>query len=208
MGDNRIIPFILAAGMSNRYGKENKLLVPINGKTVLSHAVSNMRNAGYASINLCVGHEAALIRSELENEADDLKFIWIENYEKGQGESIKQAANHVLALAKREKIDGFLIALGDMPFIQPKTIQHFSSIFIGNGAKKIVRPIFHDGNVKRLGHPVFFPISFAQKIKLLAADEGAKEIIASYQNDTIYVSCSDKGIIIDLDKRSDFQKLK
>ena len=208
MGENHIIPFILAAGMSTRYGNGNKLLVPVKGQSVLRHAIHNMHGAGYASINLCVGHEEALIRSALENEAYDINFVSVENYKKGQGESIKQAANHVLALAKKEKIDGFLIALGDMPCIKSKTIQHLSTIFIDNGAKKIVRPVFNDGIAEKIGHPVFFPISFAEKILLLSQDKGAKEIIASHHNETIYVPCLDEGIIIDLDEEADFLQWK
>ena len=42
MKNNKILKLLLAAGRSNRFGSQNKLLELLNGKKVIEHTVENL----------------------------------------------------------------------------------------------------------------------------------------------------------------------
>ena len=47
----------MAAGISSRMGKENKLLLPINGETIIRKTVKNFLNISNAGIWVVVGYD-------------------------------------------------------------------------------------------------------------------------------------------------------
>ncbi|MCQ6258092.1 NTP transferase domain-containing protein [Pseudomonas sp. Q11] len=87
-------------------------------------------------------------------------------------------------------LDGWLIVLGDMPFILPSSIE------------QVVAQISEDGiSVPVLGgeygHPVGFGRAFGAKLMALTADRGAKVLFAGAR--VVEVAVDDPGVTWDVD---------
>ena len=61
----RIAALVLAAGQSRRMGAVNKLLIAIDGKPMLRHAVDAVLSAGIAPVVVVTGHEHAEVEAAL-----------------------------------------------------------------------------------------------------------------------------------------------
>ena len=94
---------------------------------------------------------------------------------------------------------GFVIALGDMPYIDPFTITRVATK-IAAGAS-IVIPT-HQG---QHGHPVGFSNKFRHALENLQGDEGARAIIKRYANEVETLATDDAGILADIDTLADLR---
>lgn len=193
---NKIECFILAAGMSKRMGKVNKLLKKINDNTVINHTLINHSESNIDNINLIVGYEKNLILDSIIN----LKFSIIENnnYEDGMLSSI---------LAISENIDhntsGIIISLADMPYVSSNDINKLIKVFNENNQKIICIPEYSG----KLGNPLLLPVeiykSLVNEKDKLSKDKGLKKIILEKKYNYKRVSLSE-GVTIDFDTEDDF----
>ena len=193
---NKIECFILAAGMSKRMGKVNKLLKKINDNTVINHTLINHSESNIDNINLIVGYEKNLILDSIIN----LKFSIIENnnYEDGMLSSI---------LAISENIDhntsGIIISLADMPYVSSNDINKLIKVFNENNQKIICIPEYSG----KLGYPLLLPVeiykSLVNEKDKLSKDKGLKKIILEKKYNYKRVSLSE-GVTIDFDTEDDF----
>ena len=193
---NKIECFILAAGMSKRMGKVNKLLNKINDNTVINHTLINHSESNIDNINLIVGYEKNLILDSIIN----LKFSIIENnnYEDGMLSSI---------LAISENIDhntsGIIISLADMPYVSSNDINKLIKVFNENNQKIICIPEYSG----KLGNPILLPVeiykSLVNEKDKLSKDKGLKKIILEKKYNYKRVSLSE-GVTIDFDTEDDF----
>jgi molybdenum cofactor cytidylyltransferase len=95
---------------------------------------------------------------------------------------------------------GWLIALGDMPYIQPGTIARILNAVGGDSA--IVIPTFD----RLRGHPVAFAGSFCSELMALQGDSGARSVVAAHGDRVILLPVDDAGVIADIDTADDLQK--
>lgn len=98
--------------------------------------------------------------------------------------------------------DGWLIGLGDMPFIHPQSIKKIAAKLAS--CQGIVVP-FHRTKQQR-GHPVGFGRTFADELCLLVGDSGARELIQRHHKSVRVVELDDDGIVFDIDTASDLEK--
>lgn len=96
--------------------------------------------------------------------------------------------------------DGWVIALGDMPFVKPETITELVSA-LQHGAL-IVMPSM-DG---KRGHPVGFSAKLRPELLLIQGDEGARAVVKSHGNALHMVETRDAGILRDIDTREDLSR--
>ena len=102
----------------------------------------------------------------------------------GMGDSI---AAGVAACAQ---LDGWLMVLGDMPFILPSSIERV----VDQIADDCVSVPVQEGEY---GHPVGFGRSFAPGLMALSGDRGAKGLFA--QGRVVQVRVDDPGVLWDVD---------
>nr|WP_283099450.1 NTP transferase domain-containing protein [Pseudomonas sp. MWU15-20650] len=102
----------------------------------------------------------------------------------GMGDSI------AAAVAASGSADGWLVVLGDMPFILTSSIE---SVVAGLAVSRIRVPV-HAG---RYGHPVAFGSGCAQALMGLSGDVGAKSLFASFR--VVPVNVLDPGVLWDVD---------
>jgi molybdenum cofactor cytidylyltransferase len=92
---------------------------------------------------------------------------------------------------------GWVVALGDMPWIETSTIARVAAA-IADGAT--VAAPFYRG---QRGHPVGFGASCFAALAALAGDEGARSILASHRDSVVRIDVDDAGTLRDVDRSAD-----
>ncbi|MEJ2618653.1 MAG: nucleotidyltransferase family protein [Candidatus Thiodiazotropha sp.] len=178
------VGILLAAGSSRRFGA-NKLLQPMAGGEPM--AVMAARH-----LMGVVPRGVAVVRAddtELSAALTELGFRVVVNRqsESGMGDS--------LAMAVRASIDagGWLVALGDMPWIMPQTIAQLVKR-LEQGAS-LVAPMYRG----QRGHPVGFTARWGKQLVDLSGDRGARQLLIDYSNELELLPTDDAGVLQDVD---------
>lgn len=186
---------LLAAGQSERFGPENKLLATVDGRSVVRAAARTLRAAPFDDLVAVVGHDAAAVSAVLPEE---FGLRHNDRYAAGQHTSVRVG----VAAAQKAGWDGALFALGDMPAVAPATIDALLESFIG-GSGTIVIPT--EGG--RRGNPVLFGASHFDALAEVAGDRGGRELIATHP-DVVRVPVDDAGIHRDIDRPEDLRSVR
>ncbi len=182
----KIAGLILAAGKSSRMGDDNKLMMPFQGKPMLSHVVDAAQSSNLFHVGVVVGYQSKTIKRFILNQ--NVQYIENNNWETGMASSL------VAGIGKLSQIDGYLIMLGDMPLITPDLINKI----IDYGADdKIIVPIKNG----KQGNPVFFGSDFREDLMALSGDVGAKKVIKENQSSVVEIEIQSNAIFKDFDTR-------
>lgn len=95
-----------------------------------------------------------------------------------------------------------MIALADMPWINPVTIAQVADA-LRSGA-----PIAAPAWQGQRGHPVGFSQAFGAELAALTGDGGAKSLIQVYRERVRLVDCADPGVLRDIDAPEDLHNSK
>ncbi|UGQ49343.1 nucleotidyltransferase family protein [Massilia endophytica] len=188
----RIAGILLAAGRGSRFSPDggcNKLLQPLaTGASVLAASARHMLAA--------LPEVVAVVRSGDEATAAELSALGCmvtECPDAHQG----MACSLVHGLRQAGYADGWVLALGDMPHVQPATIAALARA-LEEGAD-IAAPV-HDG---KRGNPVAFSRLHLPALLALQGDEGARGIV---RNSAVQeVPVDDPGIFRDIDTPADLR---
>lgn len=186
MQSDNIGIIVLAAGFSRRFnGDKRKALMP-DQSTVLDTTLRN--------IPLAISKRILVLRPGDEALAKKYQHQWniviAENSEQGMGESLCAGIRAV------SNWQGCLLALGDMPFIEPATYLMVQSSLKMHA---IVQPKYKE----QRGHPVGFQESLFPELKKLSGDKGARSIVKAHAEHIYELTCNDQGIVRDIDRPSD-----
>jgi molybdenum cofactor cytidylyltransferase len=92
---------------------------------------------------------------------------------------------------------GWVVALGDMPWILPSTITRVAGALADGAA---VAAPFHRG---QRGHPVGFGAPCLAALTVLSGDDGAKSVVAAHRDSLARIDVDDAGTLADVDRRAD-----
>lgn len=185
---------LMAAGHSQRFknasGGIHKLLYPCdaNNTAMLNMTYQKARRV-FLPEHICIVTNQA--EPQVHALASQLDSPIVQIQSNGLGESIAQA------ISNNQNWDALLILHGDLPFIQPSTIQ---AVYEAIQHHTIVRPSYHD----QLGHPVGFQKSLYPQLMALQGDQGASQILKHYPITTLPID--DRGTIQDIDHPNDLKK--
>jgi len=180
---------VMAAGFSRRFkasGGEHKLLAVLDGRPVLQHTLAHAAATGLDFFvvtrpeetqirGLIPAGRAVICRSE------------------GIGDSI---AAGVKASAQ---YDGWLIALGDMPFLTSKSMLAVAQALHHS-------PLARAEIAGEPGHPVGFQRAFYPALANLTGDTGARAVLNGAPCHR--VKLADKGCLLDIDSPQDLQLIR
>lgn len=180
---------VLAAGQGSRFRKvadaeKDKLLADCAGRDGAVRSVIEQ---------VLVNLPASLERRVLVTTEDRPRVI---RMAKGYGcetvliESTGMGDSIAAGVAACPQMGGWLIVLGDMPFILPSSIER---IVEGIAVDTISVPVLGG----EFGHPVGFGRSFAAQLMALSGDRGAKPLFASAK--VVEVAVDDPGVLRDVD---------
>ena len=194
-----ISALILAAGESIRMGKQNKLLLPLGGETLMVKLVKSVCSSNVDQVLVVIGHEAEKISRELK----DLPLIFVKNsnFRKGMTSSIKSGIEKVSL-----DCDGFLICMADMPLINSTEINTLLNAYFQKrvkGEKLIVVPVFQGQS----GNPVLFSCEFRNEILEHKKESGCKNVIMNNYEYVKEIEMDNDNILVDVDTMEDFQSV-
>ncbi|NMF90673.1 nucleotidyltransferase family protein [Aromatoleum petrolei] len=183
-----IVGILLAAGQGSRFGS-NKLCHPLpDGTPVAVRSATNLRGA-LGAVLAVVRPEDSLLRGHFD--AAGLPYVLCPDAEQGMAATLACGIRATACTA------GWVIALGDMPYIRPETIAAVAAA-IGGGA--LLAAPFVDGE---RGHPVGFAVSLKDELLALQGDEGARRVIVAHKEQLRRVHCDDPGVLADIDVPGD-----
>jgi molybdenum cofactor cytidylyltransferase len=192
-----ISAIVLAAGLSTRMGSENKLLLPLNGITIIETTLQHLLDAGIEEIIVVTGHEAAEVTAAIQH----LPVAIIHNsmYERGMTTSIQKGVEAATG-------DGYMICLADM-----FTILSSEYTSLATGFKKHL--LFDQDCIciprykNEKGNPVIFAASYKTDILLHREMEGCKAIVQSNKKHIRWIDMDTAHILEDLDYPDDYKKI-
>ena len=188
-----ISAIVLAAGLSSRTKKYNKLLLRYKKKKLIEHTLQNILESNIEYVIVVMGNNQNKIKKMIPYQ-HNIKTIYNRNYKSGMASSIKAGLKYL-----PKESSHFFIVLADMPEVKKK---HYNKMILATKKNKKV-PVVPYVNSQQ-ANPVLFSKNFIQKLKSLRGDKGAKKIL---QNETkIKIIFKDKALIKDLDSLDDFKQ--
>ncbi len=184
----RVAALVLAAGRSSRMGTINKLLINVDGKPMVRHAVDAVREAGLDPVIVVTGHERERVEAALAGLP--VRLVHNPAYAEGLSTSLKAGLAAVPPDA-----DGVLIGLGDMPQVRADDIERLVVAFNPVEGRAIVVPV---RNGKR-GNPVLWAKRFIPEMQKVAGDVGARHLIGAYPEAMAEVEMPSDGVLTDID---------
>jgi molybdenum cofactor cytidylyltransferase len=184
---------ILGAGESSRFGSENKLLTPVDGTPVIRRVAGIALESPLDEVVTVLGHDADAVAEALGGLP--VSTTYNGDYAAGQSSSLRCGID----LAHRSDWDAAVVLLGDMPFVNPTTIERLIEAYL-SGAGSIVAPQC-DG---RRGNPVLFDRSLYERLCSVSGDRGGRELVATHPG-TVRVHTDDRGVLRDVDTPRDLR---
>ena len=186
--DLKIVGLLLAAGSASRFGSDKLRHSLPHGVSIAVQAARHMK----AELERVV----AVVRPASEElaaalRADGCEVVICENAAEGMGASLACAARAA------GEVNGYIVALADMPFVRPSSIAAVRDALAGGAP--LVAPYFR----ARRGHPVGIAGRFSPELIALKGDEGAKSLLAANEQTVKKIPVGDPGVIRDIDRPED-----
>lgn len=160
-----------------------------NGQTVLDNTLSNIpASLTQRILVLQPGNEQLASRYQQQ-----WQIVYAQQAEHGMGESL---ASGIRAAQRLPKLQGILVALGDMPFIQTAT---FMQVAYALQPDNIVIPHYQE----KRGHPVGFGRDYFPALSQLKGDQGAQALLKQHPQHCHILDVNDAGILKDIDRPKD-----
>lgn len=184
---------VLAAGQARRFGAD-KLLQPLQGSPLISHAISAARAAPVLRI-VVVKRPGAALDAVCRAHADaDARIVLAECASEFLSDSLRTA------LAEARGADGTFVFLGDMPLV-PSDLPALMATRLGEAFA--VQPRF----AGKPGHPVLLSARAVTLAENVSGDRGAGEILRHHADEVAYIDTDDAGVALDIDTMADYDAL-
>jgi molybdenum cofactor cytidylyltransferase len=180
---------LLAAGHSTRFGEENKLLAELDGEPLVRRAARSLLSAELGGVVAVLGHQAGTVRDALEGLDVDTRLN--PDHEEGQSTSVRTGVE----AARERGWDAAVFGLGDMPSVDPASIDTLVSVYRERDETAIA-PAYEGVR----GNPVLFDREHFDALSSVRGDRGGREIVERVGT---LVGVDDPGVRTDIDRQSD-----
>ncbi|MCX2452276.1 nucleotidyltransferase family protein [Pedobacter sp. PLR] len=186
---------ILAAGNSSRLGKPKQLL-NYQGKTLLEIVSRAAIASSCKPIIVVLGAYATEISAK--HHFPELKYVINDQWERGMSSSIAVGMSAVLAI--NQDIQQVIIAVSDQPFISAEIFENLIKT-----QQLSDKGIIASSYAETLGTPVLFSKKYFPQLLSLQGNQGAKQLLNEYPEDSssLVFTLGD----IDIDTTSDYNNL-
>ncbi|MFZ5821571.1 MAG: nucleotidyltransferase family protein [Chloroflexota bacterium] len=199
-----IAAIVLAAGQSKRMGQP-KMPLPWGKTTVLGQVIATLQGAGAGRIIVVTGgaREAveALVARYASVSRGSLSTVFNQRYASGEMLSSVQAGLLELAGAGNPSAEAALIAPGDQPQVQERSVRLVVQAYLRSQAP-IVIPSFQ----MRRGHPWLVGRVHWQEILRMRPPDSLRDFLNRHADEIRYVQVDDPGVLQDLDTSEDYLK--
>lgn len=196
----RVVALVLAAGRARRFGSDKRQARLPDGRSLLQAVLQTQLKA-------CDDVIALLRRDDEWGQAlcNEMGVAWqvVADADLGMGRTLAAGLHMLMAqgdagergAGRLARVDAAIVALADMPAVQPETVRALIEAFRREG-----RPAWpwHAGQP---GHPRLLPRATWPALLDLSGDEGARHRLDWSQASRVDVP--DQGILIDIDTPGD-----
>ncbi len=190
----KVAGVLLAAGASRRMGR-NKMLLELEGESLVRRAAKRALAAGLSPVVVVIGHEADRVRAELKDL--QVEFALNPDYTGPTSGSLHQGL-HKLG----PDVDAAVVMLGDMVRVTEQTLAMLVA-----GARGTEAPLV----VSRYGSVTAPPLLFLRSLfgELLAwTGEGCgKAVVQAHSREAMYVD-RPEALLADVDTPEDFEAVQ
>lgn len=193
---------LLAAGRSTRMGKQNKLLAPFNGRSLVATVVAQVLATDIDHLIVVTGYESEKVKADIEqgtHSRENIQIIDNADYHQGIASSLGRGVK-----ALPDDTCGALILLADMPSITEQHIHQLVAEIRRTQGKDILVPCYRGTR----GNPVWWPREYFEEILALEGDVGARELLMTYAERWVTVEFSDDAILRDIDTIEQLDELR
>jgi molybdenum cofactor cytidylyltransferase len=194
--DKHIAALVLAAGESRRMGDANKLTIPVDGTPMVARVVDALQQSRVQRVIVITGHQPERIKEALSGR--DLRFVHNPDYAEGIGSSVRLGV-----AALDDDVDGALVALGDMPWVNTEVINRLVDAFTTDADLSIFIPMF----CGKRGNPVLWGSQHFPELLALSGDVGGKALFDRHATAICYVNVESASVNTDVDTPDALQKL-
>ena len=185
---------LLAAGRSERMGRNNKLLLNADGIPLVRKSAINILNSNVASMTVVTGFDENKIVNALSGL--NVNFVKNINFREGLSSSLKAGLANITPTPS-----AVIICLADMPKIQPEHINQLIENFNPLKGWEICIPT---NNGKR-GNPVLIGSRFFPYIFETSGDFGAKQVMKQHSDKIVEVEIGTSDIHFDIDTQDEYE---
>ena len=185
---------LLAAGRSERMGRNNKLLLNADGIPLVRKSAINILNSNVASMTVVTGFDENKIVNALSGL--NVNFVKNINFREGLSSSLKAGLANITPTPS-----AVIICLADMPKIQPEHINQLIENFNPLKGWEICIPT---NNGKR-GNPVLIGSRFFPYIFETSGDFGAKQVMKQHSDKVVEVEIGTSDIHFDIDTQDEYE---
>lgn len=180
----RINLILLAAGNSERFGKENKLITQIKDTAMIERALKLTKAYDWNKITVVTQYQEVYEMSKNYNAT----VAWNLRSDLGLSYSIK------LGLDNGIDADAFVFLVCDQPYLTENTVKSLVELF--NQTDKGIVCVRHG---ERTGNPVIFDKKYIDALKELKGDIGGKKVVLDNLEDVAFLEIDNEKELEDID---------
>ena len=185
---------LLAAGRSERMGRNNKLLLNVDGIPLVRKSAINILNSNVTSMTVVTGFDENKIVNALSGL--NVNFVKNINFREGLSSSLKAGLANITPTPS-----AVIICLADMPKIQPEHINQLIENFDPLKGWEICIPT----NNGERGNPVLIGSRFFPYIFETSGDFGAKQVMKQHSDKIVEVEIGTSDIHFDIDTQDEYE---
>lgn len=183
----RIGILALAAGRAERFGSDKRFARLGNGRGVLDQFLARAEASGLPVL-LCLADHEIELAGKIRRER--VQCVLCRRSVEGMGGTLAEGVTRIPGW------DGALIALADMPWVEPATYRCLAQRLAPD---RICVPTC----LGERGHPVGFGRAYFDELSRLGGDSGARSVLARHPRAIEEVAVDDPAIRIDIDRPRD-----
>ncbi|MBG9377168.1 nucleotidyltransferase family protein [Panacibacter sp. DH6] len=188
---------VLAAGLSTRMGRQNKLLLPFDGSTIIETTINNIIHAAAGETIVVTGYEAAAVTAVIKHLP--VTTVYNGDFEKGMTTSIQKGVMHAGGKAYMICLsDMYAVSTGEYVFM----LQRFEEIY-QKDKQCICIPVYNGAK----GNPVIFSAYYKKAILQHDEMEGCKAIVQVNRQHVYAIPMQTPAILKDVDYPEDYEKI-
>jgi molybdenum cofactor cytidylyltransferase len=187
---------VLAAGKSQRMG-QNKLLLSLNGKTLIENILDALSAAGITEQVLVLGSDPGPVIEVIKSRLGKVKIALNLMPDAGMASSV-QTGFTVLS-----NVDAAFVVLGDQPILNPELLTALVDAMEKNPEALIACPI-HNG---KKGHPLLFRSQLFGEILSLTESQTLRDVVHAHMNKLVAVEAPEWSTM-DIDTPQDYSRFK
>jgi len=190
----RVAGVVLAAGESTRMGR-NKMLVEIDGESLVRGAARRAREAGLDPVLVVVGHERE--RTEAELEGLDVGTVVSDAVEEGKNRSMRLGIGSV-----PDDAPAAVVMLADMPLVTAEMIATLVARY-REGTAPLVASRYGDVNAP----PILYDRSLFDELRTTREQGCGKAVVRRHRDEADVVDWPPEALT-DVDRPEDLERVR